>query len=146
MCFWLGLLLFRPLPTFQSPALLGNLLVTHTFLMNFMISLKLLQASQAPIPWRMLHGLLYHSALFVCSACYSFTSAWSFYVRNPRHLCWQIRVQLVSGPMGPMAGWVTRKQWMLAEIPVLGVQSWRPLVRVIHRCFSSEGHQIGGVT
>ena len=32
----------------------------------------------------MLHGLLYHSAVFICSACPSFPSAWSFYVRNPR--------------------------------------------------------------
>ena len=29
-----------------------------------------------------------------------------------------MRVQLVSGPMGPMGGWVTREQWMLAEISV----------------------------
>ena len=32
-------------------------------------------------------GLLYHSAVFICSACHSFPSAWSFYARNPRHLC-----------------------------------------------------------
>ena len=32
----------------------------------------------------MLHGLLYHSAVFICSACHLFTSAWSFYVRNPK--------------------------------------------------------------
>ena len=32
----------------------------------------------------MLHGLLYHSAVFICSACHSFPSAWSFYVRDPR--------------------------------------------------------------
>ena len=52
--------------------------------MNFLISLKLLHASQASIPWKILHGLLYHSAVFFCSACPSFHSAWSFYVRNPR--------------------------------------------------------------
>ena len=84
MCFWLVSLLFRLLPNFQSPAFLGNLLVTHTFLMNFLISLKLLRAWGASIPWGMLHSLLYHSAVFICSACNSFTSAWSFYVRNPR--------------------------------------------------------------
>ena len=33
-------------------------------------------------------------------------------------LYWQIRAQLVSGPMGPLGGLVTRKQLMLAEIPV----------------------------
>ena len=56
----------------------------HTFLMNFLISLKLLQASQTSITQGMLHGLLFHSAVFICSACHSFPSAWSFYVRNPR--------------------------------------------------------------
>ena len=32
---------------------------------------------------------------------------------------WQMRAQPVSGPMGPMGGWVTKKQWMLAENPVM---------------------------
>ena len=32
----------------------------------------------------MLHGLLYHSAVIIFSACPSFPNAWSFYVRNPR--------------------------------------------------------------
>ena len=32
-----------------------------------------------------LHGLLYHSAVSICSGCHSFTSAWSFHVRNPRY-------------------------------------------------------------
>ena len=30
-----------------------------------------------------------------------------------------MRVHLVSDPMGPLGGWVTRKQWMLVEIPVI---------------------------
>ena len=52
--------------------------------MDFLISLKLLRAWGASIPWGMLHGLLYHSAVFICSACPSFPSAWSFYVRKTR--------------------------------------------------------------
>ena len=107
MCF---LIPFRHLPTFHSPA--------HNFLMNFLISLKLMQASQALIPWGMLHGLLYHSAVFICRACHSFTSVWSFMSGTLELLYLQMRAQLVSGPMGPIGGWVTRKQWMLAEIPV----------------------------
>ena len=43
-----------------------------------------MQASQASIPWRILHGLLYHSAVFIVCACHSFTRAWSFYVSNPK--------------------------------------------------------------
>ena len=45
---------------------------------------KTTKTSSASIPWGMLHGLLYHSAVFICSACPSFIHAWSFYVRNPR--------------------------------------------------------------
>ena len=52
--------------------------------MNFLISLKLVQTFQASMPWGMLHGQLYHSAVFICSACHLFTSVWRFYVRNPR--------------------------------------------------------------
>ena len=37
---------------------------------------------------------------------------------NLEILYWQMGAQLVLGPMGPMGGWVTREQWMLAEIPV----------------------------
>ena len=58
--------------------------MTHTFLMNFLIYRKLLQASQASIPQGLLHSLLYHSAVFICSACHLFPCACSFYVRNPR--------------------------------------------------------------
>ena len=58
--------------------------MTHTFLMNFLISQKLLQASQAPLPWGMPNGLHYHSAVFISSPCHLFTSAWSFYIQNPR--------------------------------------------------------------
>ena len=134
LCFFLiDIILFRPMPTFQSPAPLGNMLVRDTFLMNFSIFLKLLQASQASIPWAMLHGLLNHSAVFICSACHSFTSAWIFYVRNPRHLYWQMRVQLVSGLTGHMWGWVTRKQWMLAEI--LGVTLLHLMYELLHLAF-----------
>ena len=86
MCFGLVLILLRPLPTFQSSASLRYLLVTHTFfLMNFLISLNLLQAPQSLLTWGMLHGLLHHSAIFICSACHLFNSAWTFYVRNPRN-------------------------------------------------------------
>ena len=104
MCFWLVPILFRPLPNFKSPAFLGNLLVTHTFLMNFLISLKLLRAWGASIPWGMLHGLLYHSAVFICSACPSFFSAWSFYVRKPRD---SLLTDEGSADLGPLGGWVT---------------------------------------
>ena len=68
-----------------TSASLRKMLVKHSFLMNFfLISLKLMQASQASIPWGMLYGILYHSSVFICRACHSFTTAWSFYVRNPR--------------------------------------------------------------
>ena len=37
-------------------------------------------------------------------------------------LYWQMRAQLVPGPMGPMGGSVTRKQGMLVKIPVSRVK------------------------
>ena len=43
-------------------------------------------------------------------------------------LYWQMRAQLVSSPMGPMGGLVTRKQWILAEKPVI----------VLHFCIQSQ--------
>ena len=43
---------------------------------------------------------------------------------NLEILYWQMRIQLISGPLGPMGGWVTREQWMLAEIPVLEENSY----------------------
>ena len=52
-------------------------------LVIFLFSLKLVQASLNWIPWGMLHGLPYHSAVFICNACQSFNSAGTFYVRNP---------------------------------------------------------------
>ena len=84
MCFKLVIILFRPLPTFKSLASSRNLLVRYTFLMNFLICLKLLQASPDSIPWQMHHGLMYHSAVFICSVCHLFTSALSYYAKNPR--------------------------------------------------------------
>ena len=46
--------------------------------------LKLVQAFIDLIPGKMLHGLLYHSAIFMCSAGYLFTIAEIFNVRNPK--------------------------------------------------------------
>ena len=118
MCFWLVLIIFRPLPTFQSSASLRNVLMTHTFLMNFLIPLKLQQISQALMPSRMLHGLLHHSAVFIYSACHSLTIARRFYVRNPRDSLLADEGLTSLRPVGSMGGWVTGKQWMLAKNPV----------------------------
>ena len=64
----------RFLPTFQIPASSRKWIVTHTFLMKFFISLKLLQAFPDSITWGMHPGPFYHSAVFLCSACPSLTN------------------------------------------------------------------------
>ena len=51
--------------------------------MNLFSSVKLMQVFPDLIPRGVLHGLFYHSAVFICSVCHSFTSAGSFYVRMP---------------------------------------------------------------
>ena len=54
--------------------------MTHTFLIIFY---EAIVRSVDLMPLEMLHGLLYHSAVLFCSAGQSFTSAGTFYDRNP---------------------------------------------------------------
>ena len=42
---------------------------------------------------------------------------------------------VVSGPMGPMGGWVKSKQWMLAEIPVNILHGFQQFVHMLIRIF-----------
>ena len=83
MCFWLLLILFQPLPTLQSPAYLSIVLMNtffwwiSLFLWNYCKLLKPRYPKRCAI-------LLYNSAVFICSACHSFTSPWSFYAMNPK--------------------------------------------------------------
>ena len=69
---------------FKKCRILKKVACDTPFCDGFLIYLKLLQAFPDPIPWKILHGLLYHSAVSICSAFHLFTSAWSFYVKIPK--------------------------------------------------------------
>ena len=75
--------------------------MTHTCLMNFLISLKVLQASQASIPY-MVYFITQQSS-FIVPAISSLVYE-VFISGTLEFFYWQIRAQLVSGPMGPMGG------------------------------------------
>ena len=70
--------------------------------MSFFISLKLLQDSQASIPWGMLHGLLNHSAVFIVVPANRPLVPGVFISGTLDILYWQMKAQLVSAPLGPM--------------------------------------------
>ena len=87
-----------------------KLLVMLSFLINFLISLKLMQASQALIPWEMLQVyFITQQSAFVVPVLRSRVPG-VLMAGTLEIIYWQMRAQLVSGPIGTMGCLVTRKQ------------------------------------
>ena len=79
--------------------------------------------TQVSIPWGMLLGLLYHSAVFICSDSSSFTSAGNIFLRNPINSLLADDGSADLRSHGDLGGWVTRKQWSQAQVVV----HWLPV-------------------